>query len=258
MSVLVPFAFTDPDDEPRDDGRLFNPAEYVDTTDPHRRAMYLAAHDAALHPPQRPAGSARHVPARRRPRVVPDLPAAMNEESKMPTDSMRDPTHTSPDPNMDGGDQGFPTQADTLAWVAARWPDRTTPIWRAAKLCEEAGEVMGAVIKTDEGRKTAADVAQETAQVVICAMALAESVGFDLFGEVAKEYQRCIPGPTEKCPQCRGGGTHPDHDRGCPGGGPICEAQCPVEVHCDLCRGTGQVPVGTTETKEAESDDEPF
>ena len=85
----------------------------------------------------------------------------------------------------------FPTQADTLAWVASRWPDRTSPIWRAAKLCEESGEVIAAVIKIDEGRKTPADLARETAQAVICCMALAESSGFDLWTEVAAEYARC-------------------------------------------------------------------
>lgn len=83
----------------------------------------------------------------------------------------------------------FPTQADTLAYVAERWPDRCTPIWRAAKLCEEAGEVMGAVIKMDEGRKTLADLRQETAQVVICAMALAQSAGFDIREAVSDEYE---------------------------------------------------------------------
>jgi NTP pyrophosphatase (non-canonical NTP hydrolase) len=60
----------------------------------------------------------------------------------------------------------MPTQADVLAWVARRWPNRTTPIWRAGKLCEEAGEVMGAVIKV---------------------------VGFDLWRAVADEYERCQP-----------------------------------------------------------------
>lgn len=85
------------------------------------------------------------------------------------------------------------TQAQVLAWVEERWPDRTTPIWRAAKLCEEAGEVMGAVIKSGEtpARKTEADIAQETAQLVICAMGVAESVGFDLWAEVADEFTRC-------------------------------------------------------------------
>lgn len=86
-----------------------------------------------------------------------------------------------------------PTQTETLAWVRERWPDRCDPLHRAAKMVEEAGETIGAVIKVDDGsaRKTWGDVAQEAAQTVICAMALAESVGFDLWTEVAAEYARC-------------------------------------------------------------------
>lgn len=90
-----------------------------------------------------------------------------------------------------GGVVAGPAQADVLAWVAERWPDCTGPLWRAAKLCEEAGEVMGAVVKMHEGRKTLADLAQETAQVVICAMALAESAGFGLDAAVSDEFARC-------------------------------------------------------------------
>jgi NTP pyrophosphatase (non-canonical NTP hydrolase) len=99
----------------------------------------------------------------------------------------------------------MPTQAQVLAWAAERWPDRTTPVWRAAKLCEEAGEVMGAVIKVGEGRKTNADVAQETAQAVICCMGVAESVGFDVWAEVAAEWARIgVPAASEpdRCPTC--------------------------------------------------------
>jgi NTP pyrophosphatase (non-canonical NTP hydrolase) len=84
----------------------------------------------------------------------------------------------------------FPTQKATLEWVKARWPHHATPIWRAGKLNEEAGEVIGAVIKREEGRKTDADVRQEVSQVVICAMALAEAEGFDLWDAVAEEYER--------------------------------------------------------------------
>lgn len=84
-----------------------------------------------------------------------------------------------------------PTQAQTLAWVRERWPDRTDPMWRALKLGEEAGEVQGAVVKMGEGRATLADLMTETAQLVICAMALAESAGFDLQLAIAAEWQRC-------------------------------------------------------------------
>ena len=40
------------------------------------------------------------------------------------------------------------------------------------------------------GRKTGADLAQETAQLAICVMALAESAGFDLNAEIADEWER--------------------------------------------------------------------
>lgn len=84
----------------------------------------------------------------------------------------------------------FPSQTAVLAFIEQRWPELVTPIWRAAKLGEEVGEVLGAVIKIDEGRKTLADLEMECAQVVLCTMALAESVGFDLWSAVEAEYER--------------------------------------------------------------------
>ena len=85
-------------------------------------------------------------------------------------------------------------QAEVLEWVADRWPDYTEPIWRAVKVGEEAGEVLGAIIKSQEGvgGKNISDVAQETAQLVLCAMALAESCGFDLNAEIEAEWERCL------------------------------------------------------------------
>ena len=80
----------------------------------------------------------------------------------------------------------FPTQRQVFDWIRDRWPQQASPEWRALKLAEEAGEVAGAVVKREEGRTTDADVRMETAQVVICAMALAESVGFDLWEAVAE------------------------------------------------------------------------
>jgi len=84
----------------------------------------------------------------------------------------------------------MPTQAQTLEWVRRQWPGHTDPRSRALKLGEEAGEVLGAVVKMDEGRKTLADLAMELAQLVICAMALAESAGIDLEQAIAAEWER--------------------------------------------------------------------
>lgn len=85
-----------------------------------------------------------------------------------------------------------PTQEEVHKWVQSRWPNHVSPLWRAVKLGEEVGEVLGAVIKMDEGdgRKSVDDVRLETAQVVICAMALAAAAGFDLDCAVADEWSR--------------------------------------------------------------------
>lgn len=81
------------------------------------------------------------------------------------------------------------TQADTLQFVVERWPERVAPEWRALKVSEEAGEVCGAMNKPWKGAK---EVEIETAQLIICAMSLAEAVGFDLFKAVAEEWERAI------------------------------------------------------------------
>ena len=85
----------------------------------------------------------------------------------------------------------MPTQAQTLEWVRERFPGRDDPERRALKLGEEAGEVLGAVIKIGEGRKTKDDLARELAQVVICAMALAESAEINLDSAIRAEWFVC-------------------------------------------------------------------
>ncbi len=82
-----------------------------------------------------------------------------------------------------------PSQAEVLAWVAERWPAHVTPVWRAVKVGEEAGEVLGAVIKADLGIKRRSAIRTETAQLIVCAMALAEAEGFDWQEAVADEWQ---------------------------------------------------------------------
>lgn len=85
----------------------------------------------------------------------------------------------------------LPTQADVLAWVAERWPDRVSVVWRAMKFGEESGEVLGAVVKESIGLKTKADIAQESAQASLCLMALAEAAGFDLNAAIITEWADC-------------------------------------------------------------------
>ena len=70
-----------------------------------------------------------------------------------------------------------PSQAEVLAWVAERWPEHVTVPWRAIKVGEEAGEILGAVIKADLGIKPRSAIRTETAQTVICAMALGRGRG---------------------------------------------------------------------------------
>lgn len=79
-------------------------------------------------------------------------------------------------------------QADVLAWAAKRWPDGVDVQSRALKLAEEAGEVIGAVVKMPEGRKSKADLAIELAQLVMCAKGLAEAAGIDLDAAVSSEW----------------------------------------------------------------------
>lgn len=85
--------------------------------------------------------------------------------------------------------QNMPTQVQVLAWVAERWPNYVSTVWRAMKTGEEAGEVLGAVIKADLGLKPRSEIRKETAQLVVCAMGLAEAEGFDLWNAVADEWQ---------------------------------------------------------------------
>lgn len=89
----------------------------------------------------------------------------------------------------------YPSQRDAFEYVRERWPWATDPQSRALKLGEEAGEVQGAVIKMSEGRKTLADLQMELAQLVLCAMALAESAGFDLQEALGREYERATEVP---------------------------------------------------------------
>lgn len=81
-------------------------------------------------------------------------------------------------------------QAEVLDWVAQRWPDFASPVWRAMKFGEEAGEVLGAIIKHAVGQKTTDDIKTEAAQAQLCLMALAEANNFDLDQAVADQWRK--------------------------------------------------------------------
>jgi NTP pyrophosphatase (non-canonical NTP hydrolase) len=79
----------------------------------------------------------------------------------------------------------MPTQAQTLDFVRGRWPDRLPPIWRAGKCAEELGECFDVLNKSwvdNDHLRT------EIAQLTICVMSFAESVGFPLWVAVAEEW----------------------------------------------------------------------
>ncbi|BBY78914.1 hypothetical protein H7I53_18120 [Mycolicibacterium pulveris] len=58
---------------------------------------------------------------------------------------------------------------DIWTHVTQRWPT-STPFTQACKVAEEAGEVVGAVIKQREGRRTEEAVLDELADTVIAAI----------------------------------------------------------------------------------------
>lgn len=91
-------------------------------------------------------------------------------------------------PSRSDAGQGLPTQRQVLDWVRRHYPSKADPEGRALKLGEEAGGVQGAVIKIAEGRKTIEDLRTELAQLALCTMGLAESVGVDLQAAVGSEW----------------------------------------------------------------------
>ena len=67
---------------------------------------------------------------------------------------------------------------DIWAHVSRRWPS-STPFIQCAKVAEEAGEVVGAAIKLDEGRRGEQDVLDELADTIIAAMCAIQARGAD-------------------------------------------------------------------------------
>lgn len=79
-------------------------------------------------------------------------------------------------------------QQQVAVWQAETFPDHQHPLVKAGKVAEEAGEVVGAVIKVLDGRRRVEDVAAEAAEVVVCLLGLAESLGFDLDVAVQEQW----------------------------------------------------------------------
>lgn len=100
-----------------------------------------------------------------------------------------------------------PTNDEVLAWVRERWPHRCDLTNRAMKLGEEAGEVIGAVVRIEEGRGSTDHLAKELAQLVMCIKGIAAIAGIDVETAVANEWDemqtRQWPGVV---PVPRGGG----------------------------------------------------
>lgn len=77
-------------------------------------------------------------------------------------------------------------QLEVGPWQRKRWPATATQERTALKVCEEAGELAGAVIKLAEGRRAPQDVRNEIGDVLISLAACADLHGFDL-GDCARE-----------------------------------------------------------------------
>lgn len=71
------------------------------------------------------------------------------------------------------------TEEDRIGrWHDDKWNKSDAEV--ALKLCEEAGEVGGAVIKRDEGRRTDQDLRDELGDLLIVASVLASRLGTTL------------------------------------------------------------------------------
>jgi NTP pyrophosphatase (non-canonical NTP hydrolase) len=81
-------------------------------------------------------------------------------------------------------------QAAVGVWQSDVFGDHRDPTTKAGKVCEEAGEVMGAVIRLLEAvpRATLQDVAGEAGDVVISLAGLSELLGFDLDVAIAERW----------------------------------------------------------------------
>lgn len=85
-------------------------------------------------------------------------------------------------------DRVVPDGDQVMDWVRRKFPDRSDMEARAAKLAEEAGEVVGAVNRIVEGRGKPGHLATELAQLHMCLVSLASVAGIDLEQAIAAEW----------------------------------------------------------------------
>lgn len=82
-------------------------------------------------------------------------------------------------------------QAQVTHWSQANWPDDTDnelfPHLKALKMCEEAGEVAGAIIKQGRPGVSKQDIADELGDLFITMCGVAEACNINL--ESAIEYR---------------------------------------------------------------------
>lgn len=79
-------------------------------------------------------------------------------------------------------------QLEVGPWQRERWPMTATRERATLKLGEEAGELLGAVVKLEEGRRTPQDVRDEIGDVLIALASVADLHGFDLHDCVAQRW----------------------------------------------------------------------
>ena len=79
-------------------------------------------------------------------------------------------------------------QDEIRNWQWARFPcDEETRA--AGKVCEEAGELMGAVIRLKEGRSAMSNIAEEFGDVFISLMGVANFYGFDAMNVIEARWE---------------------------------------------------------------------
>ncbi|CAM3740418.1 pyrophosphohydrolase domain-containing protein [Tsukamurella ocularis] len=80
---------------------------------------------------------------------------------------------------------------DVWGHISQRWPS-SEPFSQAAKVAEEAGEVVGAAIKEREGRRTVDDVLDELADTIIAAMGAIQARGCNVSRVVTNRWAEVV------------------------------------------------------------------